>query len=133
MRHSIESVAENYGISGFESHPSAELAAEIVEYSQHELIVPDADLGKAEQIVAELGLHCQKRESRARESLENGAWVPGEYTLSLFHDVECSQLVSREMTSQVLQAMLTANVTARFAVLGKSAEEASDSKAEAAA
>jgi len=126
-------MAENHGISGFESQQSAESAAEIVEYSQHELVVPDADLEKAEHIVAELGLHCQKRESRARESLENSAWVPGEYTLSLFHDVECSQLISREMTSQVLQAMLSANLTARFAELGKSAQEGSDSKAEAAA
>jgi hypothetical protein len=132
MRYSPESMPENYGAPSFESEPSPEMAAETAEYSQHELIVPDDDLRKAEQIVAELGLFCQKRQSRARKPLEGSAWVPGEYTLSLFHDAENSELISREMTSQVLQAMLTANVTARRAKLRKGDEESSASKAEAA-
>jgi hypothetical protein len=133
MRYSPEFMPENYSAPSFESEPSPEAAPETPEYSQHELIVPDDELRKAEQVVAELGLFCQKRQSRAREPLGDSGWVPGEYTLSIFHDAENSELISREMTSQVLQAMLTANVTARRAELGKGDKEASDSEAETGA
>ena len=117
---------ENEGISGFRSQPSEESAAETVEYSQHELIVPDDCLERAEQLLKELSVHYKKRESRAREHLENTtAWVPGEYTLSLFSDTECSEPVSREFTAQVLQVMLGSRVSARFAESGSNNENAS--------